>query len=178
MSSESAPSPSRAGHATIAGGTVYYLHEAPSSNTDRRNELRVLESFLAAWNSDTPDDPSLAPSADRKTPEKPSGTKAPPIATILIVTKLNHKSTHSGSSDQDKHLTVYVCTDATWAATPSREYGATVHVFATNEDPAQGYRGYYKLLGNRQKMNGPGIKTDLEKAQATNFGVLGQGHLA
>jgi len=40
------------GYAKINGGTVYYIFAAPSTNAALRNELAVLESFLAAWNAD------------------------------------------------------------------------------------------------------------------------------
>ena len=39
------------GHATIAGGTVYYLYAAPTAKADLKHELEVLQTFLAQWNA-------------------------------------------------------------------------------------------------------------------------------
>ena len=89
----------------------------------------------------------------------------------------NHKSTHASSRNQPKHLSAYVCTEASWALNP-HEYGAVVHVFANNEDPAQGYHEYSMYSKKRQKINAQSIKDALAQAEANDFGTLGQGDLA
>ncbi|KAI5831072.1 hypothetical protein K523DRAFT_319320 [Schizophyllum commune Tattone D] len=157
------------GHATIAGGTVYYLYAAPTVKADLKHELEVLQTFLAQWNADTED--------YQNPPVLPSDTKAPPPATRLLITAANHKSTHASSRNQPKHLSAYVCTDASWALNP-HEYGAVVHVFANNEDPAQGYHEYFMYSKKRQKINAQSIKDALAQAEANDFGTLGQGDLA
>ncbi|KAL0565055.1 hypothetical protein V5O48_016980 [Marasmius crinis-equi] len=173
------------GHAAIAGATVYYLHAAPTVTADLKNELTVLQSFLAAWNANEGDNPAEEPEGFRKTPELPSGTKAPPPATKLVVTSSNHKSTHKSSAQQAKHLSVYLFDDEGWNGkdgedgkdTP-RKYGAVVHVFANNEDPSQGYKDYLMFSKKLQKINSAVIKQQLADAEARNFGTLGQGSLA
>ncbi|KIY68802.1 hypothetical protein CYLTODRAFT_410066 [Cylindrobasidium torrendii FP15055 ss-10] len=159
------------GHATIPGATVYYLHKAPEDAVELKAELKVLHAFLVKWNSNTGDDPSFSPRSTRTEPQLPVDTKAPPPATRLVVTSKTHKSTHASSADQAKHLSVYVCTDDSWALDP-HEYGAVVHVFPVNENPANGYQGYFMFSKKRQKLNSLAIKESLEKAEANNFGRL------
>ena len=53
-----------------------------------------------------------------------------------------------------------------------------MHVFANNEDPAQGYHEYFMYSKKRQKINAQSIKDALAKAEANVFGTLGQGDLA
>lgn len=120
----------------------------------------------------------------------PSGTKAPPPLLCLLITyvhvrdppfldrllflsKYNHKSTHASSANQGKHISAYVINQAGWNLQPI-EYGATVHVFAVNEDPAQGYDNYYIHSKARAKINSAVIQAALAAAQANNLGTLGQ----
>jgi len=166
-----------AGHAQITGGTVYYMYAAPTAPADLKNELQVLQSFLAAWNANEPDDPTLAPNTP-DVAKMPRKTNAPgPHVTRLIVTKSNHKSPTPTSKDQAEHLSVYVVCKGGWERNP-RKYGAGVHVFPKNGDPAQGYRGFWIYRTNRQFIASKGMKAALAEAEANNFGTLGQGTLA
>ncbi|OJT02960.1 hypothetical protein TRAPUB_6499 [Trametes pubescens] len=153
------------GHAAITGATVYYLYDVPAT-ADLKHELEVLQSFVAKWNADTPD--SIHSPA-----WLPSGTKAPPPLLCLLITKYNHKSTHASSANQGKHISAYVVNQAGWNLQPI-EYGATVHVFAVNEDPAQGYHDYYIHSKARAKINSAVIQAALAAAKANNLGTLGK----
>jgi hypothetical protein len=99
------------------------------------------------------------------------------VSTDIQNSKGNHKSTHPNYAKQDKHLSVYVSTDTNWACDP-HEYGAVVHVFAVEEDPAKGYSSYYMHSKSRQKLNSDTIKAALANAEAKDLGTLGQGDLA
>jgi len=166
------------GQAQIAGGTVYYMYAAPTAPADLKNELQVLQSFLAAWNADTPDNPALAPNTPRQRRKRPSNTDAPPKVTRLLVTKSNHKSSTNASSRQAEHLSVYVVPKDGWQNNPWRRmYGAVVHVFPKNGDPAQGYQDYWIYPKRKRSVSGLLIAA-LTEAEDHNFGTLGQGTLA
>jgi hypothetical protein len=45
-------STSTVGFAKFTGATVYYIYAAPSSQTDLKAELTVLQTFVANWNTD------------------------------------------------------------------------------------------------------------------------------
>ncbi|KAI0351372.1 hypothetical protein OH77DRAFT_1429923 [Trametes cingulata] len=159
---------SNPGHAKITGATVYYLYTAPPTQ-DLKHELQVLQTFVARWNADTGD--------TRNPPWLPSGTKAPPPVKNLLITANNHKSTHASSANQPKHISAYVTNEDGWKLDP-HEYGAVVHVFAVDEDPAKGYKNYWMYSRSRQKINSKGIKDALAAAEAHDFGTLGEGDLA
>ncbi|KAI0369094.1 hypothetical protein BV20DRAFT_1053394 [Pilatotrama ljubarskyi] len=156
------------GHAKINGATVYYLYEAPPTQ-DLKHELQVLQTFVTKWNANTPD--------TRKPAWLPRDTKAPPPLKVLLVTANNHLSTSASSAGQPEHISAYVIDEAGWALNP-HECGAKVHVFAKNQDPAQGYKDYWMYSKSRQKLGSPAFLAALAAAEAHDFGTLGQGDLA
>ncbi|KAF8954491.1 hypothetical protein BDZ97DRAFT_1676646 [Flammula alnicola] len=158
------------GFAKVQGGTVYYLYEAPNKKTELKNELKVLEAFLGKWNADVGVRHSLPPHAA-------IGDTCSPPGTRLIVTKGNHISTHASYATQGEHLSVYVCTDDNWACNP-RHYGAVVHIFAVNGEPAKGYHSYFLHSKKEQKFNSEAIKAAIANAEANDLGTLRQGDLA
>lgn len=89
-----------------------------------------------------------------------------------FLSKYNHKSTYARSANQGKHITAHVINQAGWNLQPI-EYGATVHVFSVNEDPAQGYQDYYIHSKTRGKINRGSIQAALAAAQANYLGTLG-----
>ncbi|TFK68437.1 hypothetical protein BDN72DRAFT_898144 [Pluteus cervinus] len=161
------------GFARVQGGIVYYVFAAPREKVELKNELKVLQAFLAAWNADVED---TQPGKPTRPPKKPSETKAPPPVTRLLVVAYNHLSTRPKSKYQPKHLTVLMCNDKGWALEP-REYGAWVHVFPIDENSEKGYKNYSIESDKRRKVDGK-HKASLALAEANDLGTLGEGDLA
>ena len=118
-------------------------------------------------------------------PKLPSGTHAAPPATCLVVmfvlicskwlfvpdsglSASNHISDYVRSANQGLHLSVYVCTESNWERDP-HEYGAAVHIFSVEGNPAKGYERYLIFSGKKQKFNSRAIKEALARAKAKNI---------
>ncbi|CDO69671.1 hypothetical protein BN946_scf184851.g59 [Trametes cinnabarina] len=177
------------GCALIKGAQVFYLYDAPVDTRDLKNELKVLETFVAKWNANVAD--------THEKPLHPEDTEAEPPVEYLLITwestflsrldsmhlmprescsAKNHHSTHEKGQQERKHISAYVINENGWKRDP-HEYGAVVHIYSVDDDPANGYESYHMYSKRRQKLGADGIRRALAAAQMKNFGTLGEGIL-
>ncbi|TRM59016.1 hypothetical protein BD626DRAFT_409659 [Schizophyllum amplum] len=152
----------------IAGGTVYYVYEAPDKHADLEAELNVLEQFLWYWNANDPD-------ISRPT-RYPSETAAPPRDDRLITHILCHVSTDPRYASQPAHITIDVCTEQGWNANPQWS-GASVHVYPKQGKPHMGFASYQIGRDYKREYRSNVFKASLAAARLRYFGKLANGRL-